>query len=193
MDNKFDLKAIISITAGTIILILLNIYSGQGTVIKSEWVIQACSVVVVIIAAIYGMAAGMLVPFAACTIYGVAMRDPLVSREIIFLVFGGMVTGHYRDKFMVYKGGFDRPQMVDFAVIETAVAIIAWICMYPLGGFLLKLVDIGTSLKNGLTYCGVCILAKLCICLPVLLMFNKVFRKKRLIEDARKEYLYDRK
>ena len=154
---------------------------------------QACSVVVVVIAAVYGIEAGILIPVAACTIYGVTMRDPIITKEIIFLLLAGIVTGHYKDRFMVDKGDFSGVRILDYVVIETGVAVLTWLCLYPLGSFYLKQSDLRVTLTDGLKNCGICMIGKVCICLPVLLLLNVVLKKKFMVEEARKEYLYDRK
>ncbi len=193
MGNKFDVRTIIAMVIGTVLVISLNCMSLAYPQFRGSWLIQACSVVVVVIAAVYGIEAGILIPLAACTIYGVTMRDTIITREIVFLIIGGAVTGHYRDKFMIYNGSFTLDKIMDFVVIETGVGALIWLCLYPLGSFYLKLTDLRITLKDGMVNLGICLLGKLLVCLPLLLLFNAVLKKKHMVEEARKEYLYDRK
>ncbi|MCR5507297.1 MAG: hypothetical protein K6F34_01285 [Lachnospiraceae bacterium] len=196
MENKvkkFDAGNIIAIVIGTVIIISINAWSDMGGPIKGLWVIQACSAFVVVISAIYGMAAGLLMPIAACLIYGVVMNEPILINEAVFLSIGGMITGHYSDRFMVNSGEFNGMRLIDYAVIETIIAIITWVCLYPLVNLYFNDADLGFSLLDGVKYCGMCIFAKIFLCLPVLLLFNMFFKKKRMVDDARKEYLYERK
>lgn len=193
MDKKFDTPTVSAIVIGIILLIITN-YIFRGFIpAYYEWAVQICSVVVVIIASMYGMIAGILIPAVALVITGVAFMGPDVFDDLLPLLILGAANGHYMDKLLVRRGDFSGIRILDFCILETALALLGWICIYPLERFYVYATDIRISLNKGIVYCGVSVLADLCICLPVLLICNHLFRKKRLIEDAEKEYLYDRK
>lgn len=193
MEKRLDNSAVAAIVTGTILLIITDYYMFNFPSLKHEWGIVACAVIVMIIAAIYGAIAGALVPFAASVVTGVAFMGLDVLTGFLVLLLFGIATGNYVDKLEVRKGGFAGIRIFDFCMLEIALTILAWICVYPLERFYVYKTDIRSSLDEGVLYCGVSILMILCICLPVLIVCNRLFHRKRLLEDAGKEYLYERK
>ena len=193
MERKFDTPTVTAIVIGTVLLIITEYYFYGFAPSYVEWAVQICAATIVIIATMYGMVAGILIPAVALTITGAAFMGRDIFDDLVPLMLLGTASGHYMDRLLVRRGDFSGMKILDFCILETALAILAWICIYPLERFYVYATDLRTSLDKGIIYCGVSILGVLCICLPVLFLCNRLFRKKRLIEDARKEYLYDRK
>lgn len=193
MEKRLDNSAVAAIVTGTLILIITDYYIFNFPSVKFEWGVALCAVIVMMIAAVYGALAGFLVPFAASVITGVAFMGSSVFTGFLMLTLFGIAVGNYADKFEVRKGGFTGIRIFDFCMLEISVTILAWICVYPLERFYVYKTDIRSSLDSGVLYCGISILMILCICLPVLIICNRLFRRKRLLEDAGKEYLYERK
>lgn len=193
MEKRLDTNAVVAIITGTVLLIITDYYIFHFPLVKYEWGIVLCAAIVIVIAAVYGSIAGAMVPLAASVITGVAFMGVGVFSGFLVLVLFGIATGNYVDKFEIRNGGFSKIRIFDFCMLETALAILAWICVYPLERFYVYKTDIRLSLDAAIFYCGVSILTNICICLPILIVFNRVFHKKRLLEDAGKEYLYERK
>lgn len=190
MEKRLDNKAVAAIVAGTVLIIITNSYMSGLPSIPVAWSIQICTVFVVITSAVFGILAGVIMPVAASVIVGIGFLGPAVLDELLLLLLFGVATGHYSGKFMVRRGEFTGIRLFDYCMIEVALAVLAWICIHPLGSFYLYGTDLRISLNEGVRYCGITILANLFICLPVLLLCNRLFKKKRIVEDAEKEYLY---
>lgn len=160
---------------------------------SKEWIVQICSAVVIVIAAVTGTVSGFLMPLVSSMIVGIALMGFDVTVEFLILALFGISTGHYMEKLGVRKGEFNGIRIIDFCMLQIMLSIIAWICVYPLSDFYTYGRDLRETLNLGVFHCGISIIIELCICLPVLILCNRLFRQKRLVEDAQREYLYDRK
>lgn len=190
MEKRLDGRAVAAIVLGTILVIIVNRYMYVNLSVPREWAIQVCIVIVVIISAVFGILAGAIIPFVSSVIIGASFLGFNAVDELFLLLLFGVTTGHYADRLMVRKGQFVQIRLIDFFMIETALSVLAWICIHPLGRFYMYGTDLRISLNEGVKYCAVSIAANLCICLPVLIVCNRLFRKRRIVEDAEREYLY---
>lgn len=193
MDKRFDAPTVTAIVIGTIMIIITNYCLPGIYSFPLEWAVQVCAVVIVIISAQTGIIAGALMPAVASAIIGIAFMGPDVLIEFLLLELFGVSTGHYMEKLKIRRGEFKGMLILDFCMLEIMLAVLSWLCVYPLGSFYMYRLDLRDLLSMGMIHCGVSVLADLCICLPILLVFNRMFRQKRLVEDAQREYLYDRK
>ena len=185
--------AVASITMGTVLLIVANYYIDNTAAVSDIWAVQVCAVFVVMSAAVYGMTSGIMMPVAAAIITGVSFMGMTALREMVLLLLFGIANGHYAEKFRIRRGEFTGIRIFDFCMLQTALSIVAWICVNPLAGFYIDRIDIRNFLDEGVIHCGVSILSGLCICLPLLLVSNRMFRNKRIVMDAEKEYMYTNK
>ena len=190
MENRFDTKTVISIVVGTILLITINVSIWSTPLVGDEWAIRICAVVLVTAASISGTAMGVLVPVVSCLLTGVVFRRPDAFIEMCILFVTGAATGHYAEKTGVKYGKFTGMAILDFAVIETGAAIIGWLCLQPLLNLYAYGKDLRVTIPGGLNECLISIGGKMFICLPVLLISNYFFRKRQMVEDAKREYLY---
>lgn len=193
MDKRFDIHTVTAIVIGTIIIIITNYYMHLSSSFSKEWIVQICSAVVIVIAAVTGTVSGFLMPLVSSMIVGIALLGFDVTVEFLILALFGISTGHYMEKLGVRKGEFNGIRIIDFCMLQIMLSIIAWICVYPLSDFYMYGRDLRETLNLGVFHCGISIIIELCICLPVLILCNRLFRQKRLVEDAQREYLYDRK
>ncbi len=193
MDKKFDIHTVTAIVIGTIIIIITNYYMHLSSSFSKEWIVQICSAVVIVIAAVTGTVSGFLMPLVSSMIVGIALMGFDVTVEFLILALFGISAGHYMEKLGVRKGEFNGIRIIDFCMLQIMLSIIAWICVYPLSDFYTYGRDLRETLNLGVFHCGISIIIELCICLPVLILCNRLFRQKRLVEDAQREYLYDRK
>ncbi|MBQ7480247.1 MAG: ECF transporter S component [Lachnospiraceae bacterium] len=193
MDKRFDIHTVTAIVIGTIIIIITNYYMHLSSSFSKEWIVQICSAVVIVIAAVTGTVSGFLMPLVSSMIVGIALMGFDVTVEFLILALFGISTGHYMEKLGVRKGEFNGIRIIDFCMLQIMLSIIAWICVYPLSDFYTYGRDLRETLNLGVFHCGISIIIELCICLPVLILCNRLFRQKRLVEDAQREYLYDRK
>ena len=192
MNLRFDTETVLAMVAGTMLLLFINIYDWALFPFPKYWMIAFSTAIVVIIAAIYGVVAGAIVPFAACTISVLAFWDAGIISELVSLLILGVATGHYMAKFEIGKGGFRGLKIVDLIVVEVALAVIVWVFIFPLTGFYFRDMGLTELMIEGVRICGVSTLSVLCVVLPVLLLLNRVFKKRQDTIDARREYLYER-
>lgn len=190
MDNAFDKRTVISIVTGTIILIITNATIWTSPSVGDEWAVRICAVVLVIVSSISGTLTGFLVPLASCLLTGVVFGRPDAFLQMCLLLVTGVISGHYAGKTGVKYGRFEGIAILDYAVIETGAAIISWMCIQPLIYLYAYRQDLRTTIPRGFYECLISIGGKLIICLPVLLILNHFFRKRQLVEDAKREYLY---
>ncbi len=161
--------------------------------LPEEWTVQICSAVIIVIASMTGTTAGLLMSLVPSIIVGIALLGPDVMVSFLILALFGISMGHYMDKIGVRRGEFEGIRIFDFCMLQIMLSIITWICVYPLSNFYMYGRDLRDMLDRGVVHCGIAILIGLFICLPVLFICNRLFRQKRLVEDAQREYLYDRK
>ena len=190
MDNKLDNKTVFAIVTGTILIILANVYTWNAPMIYGDWAIRICAVVVAFIAVIYGTLSGSLIPIAACLFTGIILDHHEAFLQMAILLVTGLANGHYAQKLGVKHGRFTKWHMLDFAILEIGVAIAAWLCVYPLLSLYAYGQDLRLTIDRGLLECFISVAAKLVICLPFLIIANHFFRKKQMVEDAKREYLY---
>ncbi len=190
MDNVFDRKAVITSVTGTILLIIINAVIWYSPDLGDEWAIRICSVVLIIVASVSGTVTGILVPLASCLLTGILFNRPDAFIEMGLLLVTGAVTGHYADKIGVKYGKFEGIAILDYTVIQTGVAVVSWLCLQPLLYLYFFKQDLRRLIPYGLRECLISIGTKLLICLPILLVSNHFFRKKQMVEDAKREYLY---
>lgn len=193
MDKRFDIHTVTAIVIGTIMIIITNYYMHLSSSFSKEWIVQICSAVVIVIAAVTGTVSGFLMPLVSSMIVGIALMGFNVTVEFLILALFGISAGHYMEKLGVRKGEFNGIRIIDFCMLQIMLSIIAWICVYPLSDFYTYGRDLRETLNLGVFHCGISIIIELCICLPILILCNRLFRQKRLVEDAQREYLYDRK
>lgn len=190
MDNAFDRRTVASIVAGTILLIITNVCVWTIPAVPDEWAVRICAVILVIVAAVSSTVTGVLVPIASCILTGVVFNRPEVLLQMGILLVTGAVTGHYAGKLGVKYGKFEGIAILDYAVIETAAAIISWLCVQPLLYLYAFRQDLRIAIDRGFNECLISVCGKLIICLPILLISNHFFRKIQMVEDAKREYLY---
>ena len=193
MDKRFDIHTVTAIVIGTIMIIITNYYMHGLSPLPEEWTVQICSAVIIVIASMTGTTAGLLMSLVPSIIVGIALLGPDVMVSFLILALFGISTGHYMERLGVRRGEFTGIRIFDFCMLQIMLAIITWICVYPLSNFYMYGRDLRDMLDRGVVHCGIAILIGLFICLPVLLLCNRLFRQKRLVEDAQREYLYDRK
>lgn len=193
MDKRFDIHTVTAIVIGTIMIIITNYYMHGLSPLPEEWTVQICSAVIIVIASMTGTTAGLLMSLVPSIIVGIALLGPDVMVSFLILALFGISMGHYMDKIGVRRGEFEGMRIFDFCMLQIMLSIITWICVYPLSNFYMYGRDLRDMLDRGVVHCGIAILIGLFICLPVLLICNRLFRQKRLVEDAQREYLYDRK
>ena len=192
MNKRFDIEAVVAMIAGTILLVMINVYRWEPFPRPQAWMIGVSTAVVVMVSAVYGVIAGALVPIAACTITGLAFWNAGVVSELVALLILGMMTGHYMDKFDIGRGNFRGLKIVDYAVVEAALAIVIWIFVTPLCKFYVNGAGLSDAIHEGVFYLGITFAIAVCICLPLLLLFNSLFKKRQTAIDTRREYLYER-
>jgi hypothetical protein len=158
--------------------------------VSNEWTIRISSVVLVFIATIYGTLSGALIPLAACLFTGIILNHPEAFFDLAMLMVSGLATGHYAEKLGVLHGRFTKWFLLDFVIIVTGAEIVAWLCVRPLLFLYAYGKDLRITIDEGLLECMISVAVKLCICLPLLLIANHFFRKRQMIEDAKREYLY---
>jgi hypothetical protein len=190
MDSRFDTKTVISIVTGTILLIITNAMVWNIPLLGDEWAIRICAVILVIVASVSGTITGILVPLVSCLLTGVVFGRPDAFIQMGILLVTGAVTGHYAEKTGVKYGRFSGIAILDYVVIETGAAVIAWLCIQPLLNLYAYKRDLRVTIPGGLYECLISVGGKLFICLPVLLILNHFFRKRQMVEDAKREYLY---
>ena len=190
MENKLDNKTVFAIVTGTVLLIITNVFMWNMPFIQNDWAIRICAVVLTFLAAIFGTLTGVLIPIAACVFTGVVLSHPEAIMEMFILLVTGLATGHYAAKLGIMHGRFTKWHMLDFAILEIGVAIAAWLCVYPLLSLYAYGQDLRLTIDRGLLECFISVAAKLVICLPFLIIANHFFRKKQMVEDAKREYLY---
>ena len=190
MENRFDTKTVIYIVVGTILLITVNASVWNIPRIGDEWAIRICAVALVIIASVSGTITGILVPVVSCLLTGVVFgrQDAFLEMSLLFVT--GAASGHYAEKIGVKYGRFAGIAILDYAVIETGAAIIGWLCLKPLLNLYVYGQDLRVTIPGGLIECLISIGGKIFICLPILLISNHFFRKRQMVEDAKREYLY---
>lgn len=193
MDKKFDIHTVTAIVIGTIMIIITNYYMHGLSPFPGEWTVQICSAIIIVIAVMTGTIAGLLMALVSSTIVGIALLGLDVTVGFLILTLFGVSTGHYMEKLNVRRGEFNGIRIFDFCILQIMLSIMAWICVYPLSNFYMYGRDLRETLNRGVIHCGISILIELCVCMPVLLLCNRLFRQKRLVEDAQREYLYDRK
>ncbi|MCR4807996.1 MAG: hypothetical protein K5857_10035 [Lachnospiraceae bacterium] len=190
MDNLFNKRSVIAIVTGTILLTVTNLTVWFTPAVDDRWAIRICAVILVIVASVSGILAGILIPVASCLFTGVVFSRPDAFLEMVLLLVTGAIMGHYSDKLEVSHGRFGGIYILDFTVIATGASIIAWLCIQPLAVLYVNLVDLRESISVGMDECLISVGAKLLICLPILLILNHFYRKRQMVEDAKREYLY---
>lgn len=190
MDERFDTRTVISIVTGTILLIITNATVWSVPAIGDEWAVRICAVVLVFVASISGTLTGILVPMASGLLTGVVFSRTDAFTNMILLLVTGAVTGHYSGKIGVKHGRFTGIAILDYAVIETGAAVISWLCLQPLLNLYVYGQDLRVTIPMGLDELLISLGGKLLICLPVLIISNHFFRKRQMVEDAKREYLY---
>ena len=190
MDNKFDTATVISIVTGTILLIITFVSVWNTPFIPDEWAVRIGGAVLVLVASVSGTVTGLTVPVFSCLLTGIVFNRPDTFAQMGLLLVTGVITGHYADKIGIKYGRFHGISILDFAVIETGAAVISWLCLYPLLQVYVYRQDLRITVPHGLFECVISVGVKIFICLPVLLIFNHFFKKRQMVEDARREYLY---
>jgi hypothetical protein len=188
MKNRFDTETVASIVLGTMLIVLSYFALTQYTALSDMWLIQIFAIVVVVIAAVYGTVAGLMIPLAAFLVINMANGGRNTDTGMLLLIFSGVATGHYADKFMVRDGKFEGMRLADYAVVETVVAVLAWVCIDPLFNFYVRSWDLRVTMLLGVKFCGISIINMLCVCMPVLLLLNNLYKKYGKIVAARNEY-----
>ncbi|MCR5235085.1 MAG: hypothetical protein K6E53_14440, partial [Lachnospiraceae bacterium] len=106
MSKGFDTETVAAIVFGTILIVISYFSLMRYTGMSDIWMIQIFSVVVVVIAAVYGTVAGLMIPLAAFLVINMANGGRNTDTGMLLLIFSGVATGHYADKFMVRDGRF---------------------------------------------------------------------------------------
>ncbi|MCR5420632.1 MAG: hypothetical protein K6E98_06490 [Lachnospiraceae bacterium] len=189
MDNKFDNESVMATLFGMILLLIAFLYLGENMKLPQIWLIQLCSLIVVVIAAIYGSVVGVMIPFTAYLILHMVLAGNPSVDSIVYLVILGLGTGHYKDKFMVGVGKFFGIRITDYIVVEGVLVMLVWICIYPLCMFYFQSEDIRVTIFQGLKYFGIALVNVICISIPLLLLLNTVYKKRQDEIDARNEYM----
>ena len=192
MDNRFDLETVVAILFGTILMTTAYFYLTGNKAVPDIWLMQIMATVVVTISAVYGTISGCVMPLAAYLIVQMAGSGRATVPAMLFLAVFGAATGHYGRRFRIREGKFNGIYLFDYAVIEAVLAILVWVCIYPLSSFYLRMDDLRGTLLKGVGYCGISIINKICVCLPILLLLNAVFKKRSRLREARDEYMYER-
>lgn len=187
VDNRFDTETVAAIVLGTILLVVSYFLLGVNAAVSDMCLIQIYAIVVVILSAVYGAVAGFVIPFAAFIIIYTANPGSTSVTGILFLVLFGVATGHYGRRFMLREGGFGGMRIVDYVVVETVVAILVWVGINPLFEFYVRTADLRATMLRGISYSGVSIATKLIIGLPLLLLLNRLYKKRRDVAAARDE------
>ncbi len=191
MDEKYDGNSVITIILATLVLIAVSCLWRFREVFSRESIIQFGIVIVIIVSAVHGTLAGAVIPVVSCLICGIAFQDVYaVGYGCMLLVFG-LSTGHFSDRFKIRDGEFAGALIVDYIMIEIVASIMAWVCIYTLGVFFIRKGDMRVYLYNGVANCGIALGEAVLICLPLLLFCNSVYKNKRMVDKANKEYLYD--
>ncbi len=188
MKNRFDTETVAAIVLGTILIVISYFGLTEYTALPDIWLIQIFAIVVVVIAAVYGTVAGLVIPLAAFLVINMANGGRNTDTAMLLLVFSGVATGHYADKFMVRDGRFKGIRLADYAVVETVVAVLAWVCIDPLFDFYVRSWDLRTTMLDGVKFCGITIVNMLCVCMPLLLLLNSLYKKYGQIVAAGNDY-----
>ena len=190
MDNSFDSKMVTAIVAGTVLLIIVNVYVWGDAALPDDIAIYLCLAVLVTVSSLFGTVSGLLIPVAACTLSGIVFTRSGAVVEMVLLVIAGVATGHYSDKFNIRHGGFDGLKILDYVVTEFGISVLIFVCVRPLMSLYLYNTDLKETLGAGVISLLISVGIAVCICLPLLLIFNHFYRKKQMVEDARREFLY---
>ncbi len=193
MENRLDVEKTIAIITGTVFMIMVYMYLAMGTNLPGYVEIQICVAIVTVMAAVYGSAAGILIPLLSyLTVYVSNPRDGTLP-GLLFLVFFGLGTGHFASRFKIRNGRFRGMSLADFAVVESFLAMIIWVCVQPLCSFYFQKTDLRSTLNDGVMNCAFTMAIELCIGLPVLLLANRLYGKRQEAIEAKNDYLYERK
>ncbi len=185
MDNRLDMETAVATVLATVLMITVYIYLTGEMGVPDYLEVQICAIIVTVMAAIYGSAAGGLIPLASYLVVQLSYPRNGALTGMIFLIFIGIATGHFAVRFRIRSGNFKGISLVDYAVIEALIAIIVWVCVQPISSFYINKADLRDTLNTGVIYCGLFIVNAVCICLPVLLLANRLFRKR--FEEAEAE------
>jgi riboflavin transporter FmnP len=192
MENRLDMETATAITAASVFMISVYLYMALETGVPDYLEVQICAIIVTVMAAIYGMAAGILIPLVSYIAVHLSYPRSGALTGMLFLIFIGAATGHYAGQFRIREGRFKGKSLADYAVIETVLAVIVWVCMQPICSFFIDEADLRTTLNNGIMYCGISVVNELCICLPVILLANRLYGKRQEAMKAGEDYLYER-
>ena len=179
MENRFDTETTVATIVGSVFMILVYMSLVMGTTVSDYVEVQICAIIVTVMAAIYGSAAGCLIPLISYLVVRISYPRDGALTGMLFLIVFGVATGHYASRFKIRKGKFRGISLVDFAVIETVLAIIVWVCVESLYGFYFERSDLRYALNDCVRHCGLSIAGELCIGLPILLLANSLYRKRQ--------------
>ena len=188
MNKTLDTETALAIVFGTVFMIMVFIYLATGTSVPDYLEVQICAIIVTVMAAIYGSVAGGLIPLASYLIVHLTYPRDGALTGVLFLIFIGLSTGHYASAFKIRTGEFKGISLVDFAVIEVVLAVIVWVCVQPLSGFYIEKADLRSTLNIGVMHFGIAAVTELCICLPILLLANRLFARRQEVSDAGKDF-----
>lgn len=193
MENRLDVEKTVAIIIGTVFMIMVYMYLAMKTTVPGYVEVQICVAIVTVIAAIYGSAAGILIPLVSyLVVYVSDPRDGALT-GLLFLIFFGLGTGHFASRFKIRYGRFKGIGLVDYAVVEAFLAVIIWVCIQPVCSFYFQKTDLRSTLNDGVMYCAFTLAIELCIGLPLLLLANYMYKKRQEAIDAKNDYLYERK
>ena len=184
MSEKFDLRTVFAIIIGSFIMSIINLGIWHHNVFSPEISIPLSAIVVVVLAAMYGVIAGVMIPVIGCFVFGAVVDTSVAIAEMLALLALGLSAGFYMDKFMVHKGDFDGIRVLDFCVVQLQSSTIVWMFLRPLCLFYLYKYDIGEALFSSFTSFAIAMGVQVFICAPVLMLLSKHIKRNLLMRGA---------
>ena len=179
MEEQFDIKTVYAIICSSLFLIIFNIAVWQHGFIPSEWGVFICILVVTAISGTYGAVTGLIVPIASCATTAAIFSSSLAVEDMIILVIIGAVTGYYSKYFEIRTGTFSKKGIIDFVIIEFAVNVFVWMLMRPMGHVMYYMSDVRLTIRRGFVMMIISLGVVYCICIPLLLLVNSLFTRRR--------------
>ena len=184
MSGKFDLKTVFAIIIGSFILSIINFGMWQHNIFSPEISIPISAIVVVVLATMYGMITGIMIPVIGCFIFGAVVDTPVAVAQMLALLALGISAGLYMDKFAVDKGDFNGIKILDFCVVQLQSSTIVWMFLRPLCLFYFYRYDIIDALFSSLFSFAIAVSVQICVCVPILVVLSKHIKRNLLMRGA---------
>ena len=170
---KFGTPEVIAMVAGTLFLF------GLGALMRQmgfPYVLEAEAVVVVLIAALFGIYAGGVVTVATTLVYIALLHVDTSFVHMAAYIVAAAGIGRYAADFGIREGGFKGRTIFDFVVIRLMVDIVIWIFFIPFFSFLTAKADLYDMIASGLKSLAIMVISDI-ILVPLFIAIRAVAKK----------------